>query len=75
MTMKTLTRKETFRQEQDKNLAFRQGITAFIQGKALEANPHQNTPERAHQEAAWNRGWKSEESIRGMNSRLKENHQ
>lgn len=70
--MMARTKKELAQAEQERNIAFRQGIGAFIAGTDRSANPYKGHQDRAHQEASWKRGWESEQSVRSMNARLKE---
>lgn len=58
-------------EEQEKAVAYRQGGTAFKEGKPIETNPYRSqVPEKAHQTHAWDRGWLAEKTIRsGFNTR------
>jgi len=64
------TKRERQQEEQEKAIAFRQGIMAFKAGSAQGANPFLDDPGKDAQAAAWNRGWASEQMIRsGFNAR------
>jgi hypothetical protein len=57
------TKKQLAAVEQEKAVAFRQGIAAFKAGQGVESNAYLEDP-REHMAPAWRRGWEAEHVLR-----------
>ena len=58
------TKKELMMLEQEKAVAFRQGISAFKAKQEPDSCPYQNNEAEEHKYRAWLRGFKAERKLR-----------